>query len=87
MKLKEGFVIRTICNDTVAIFAGESTVNLQQALILNDSAEFIFRSLLKETTENEIVLNLTKKYDIAEDVAKKDLKSFIALLSEKGYLE
>ena len=87
MKLKEGFVIRTICNDTVAIFAGESTVNLQQALILNDSAEFIFRSLLKETTENEIVLNLTKKYDIAEDAAKKDLKSFIALLSEKGYLE
>lgn len=87
MKLKNGFVIRTICNDTVAIYAGDSIVDLQNALILNDSAEFIFRFLLKETTSDEVVLELTKKYDITEEAAKQDFEQFVALLSEKGYLE
>ncbi len=87
MKLKEGFTVKTVCGDTLAIYAGENTVDLQQAIVLNDSAEFIFRNLLNETTKEEIVAEMLKKYDISKETAINDVDSFISNLSKKGYLE
>lgn len=86
MKLKDGFVIRTIGSDTVAIYAGENTVDLQQAIFLNETAEYIFRLLLEETNESNLISALIKRYDISEQQAQNDVKAFVSALGVKGYL-
>ena len=86
MKLKNGFEIRTVCGDTLAIYAGENTVELQQAILLNETAEYIFRLLLEETSKSELVLALLEKYDISKQQAQNDVEKFVSILSAKGYL-
>ena len=86
MMLKEGFVIRKICGDTVAIYAGGETVDLQQAIQLNESAELLFSKLLLGAASEELISALTERYDITEENAKQDVEQFIAALAEKDYL-
>lgn len=86
MKLKEGFVIRKICGDTVAIFAGGDTVDLQQAVQLNESAELLFALLQRGAEIEELVSALTEKYDIGKEKARHDAETFTSLLAEKELL-
>lgn len=86
MKLKEGFVIKKICGDTVAIYAGEKTVELQNAIQLNETAELLFEKLLVGAEERELVAALTQNYEITEEKAKQDVEKFITALAEKDYL-
>jgi hypothetical protein len=86
MRLKEGFVIRKICGDTVAIFAGGDTVDLQQAIHLNETAELLFARLQNGAETDELVSALTEKYDIDKEKARHDVESFISRLAEKELL-
>lgn len=86
MKLKDGFVIRKICGDTVAIFAGGDTVDLQQAVQLNESAELLFTLLQRGAEIEELVSALTEKYDIEKEKARHDAETFTSLLAEKELL-
>lgn len=87
MKIKDGFVIKNIGGDTVAIYAAGSTVDLRSAIVLNSVAELLFRQLQKGTDEKELEELLTTAYDITEDKAKKDVSAFVQLLIEKDLLE
>ena len=86
MKLIEGFVIKKICGDTLAIYAGGKRVELQKAIQLNEVAELLFERLLVGASEEELVSALTEKYEITEEKAKQDVKRFISVLAEKDYL-
>lgn len=86
MKLKKGFVIRKIGSDTIAIFAGGDTVDLQQAIELNETAELIFEKLLEGADERDLIDALTQKYEISKEKAEQDVKKFISALAEKDFL-
>lgn len=86
MKLKEGFVIKNICSDTVAVYAGGDTVDLSSTVVLNPSAECLFSALKNDCTEDELAELLVSHYDIETEKAKEDVKTFIAELKNKGFL-
>ena len=86
MKLKEGFVIKNICSDTVAIYAGGDTVDLSSTVVLNPSAEFLFSALVRDCTEDDLTELLVSHYDISKEKAKEDVRAFLAELEDKGFL-
>lgn len=87
MKLKDGFEILNICDDTVAIYTVGDTVDLRNTIVLNSVAELLFRLLQNEISEEKLVQALVSSYDIAEEKAKQDLAVFLQNLDEKGLLE
>ncbi len=87
MRIKEGFILKTIAGSTVAVPSGESLVNLQVMLTLNESGTFLWHFLEQETTVDALVTEMTKEYDIDAETAKEDVCAFISILKEHGILD
>ena len=87
MKIKEGFVIKTIAGSTVAVPVGENLVNLQLMLTLNESGAFLWQCLQKACTEDELVEAMTTEYAIDAETARADVKDFINILKENKILD
>ncbi len=87
MKIKDGFVLKNIAGSTVAVPSGESLVNLQLMLTLNESGTFLWNVLAKGCTTEELVQAMITEYDIDEATAKADAEEFINLLKEHQILD
>ena len=83
MKLKDGFIVRKIVEDTVLV----NTKDTGQLLRLNETAADILSLLTEGKTEAEIISAIKETYDIAEETAKRDVEATIAKLLELGALE
>ncbi len=87
MKIKEGFILKTIANNTVAIPVGGNLVDLQLMLTLNESGTFLWKALQSEKTLSELVALLMQEYDVDEKTAHEDVCAFVELLKEKQILD
>lgn len=86
MKRKQGFIVRQIAGQNVAIAIGEMSKSFHGMIKLNNSGLFIWNKLENETTEEEIVAALTEEYEVDAERAASDAKSFIEVLRSAGIL-
>ena len=86
MKLKEGFVIRTVSGQTVVLPTG-GDLDLNMMIKLNDTGRFIWECLEKGAEIEEIVAGMLQEYDIEEETAKKYVEQFVQKVKENGFLE
>jgi hypothetical protein len=85
MKIKEGFVLRTICGQNVISGEGSANVNYSSLISLNDTAAFLFKELQgKEFTEETAVQLLLDQYEVDRETAEKDVKALFAKWVEIG---
>lgn len=87
MKVKEGFIVRQIAGQNVAIAVGETSKKFHGMIKLNDTGLFIWEKLQNDTTEAEIVSALVAEYDVTEDVAAADVHRIIEALKNAGIVE
>lgn len=87
MKIREGFILRTVAGQNVVVPVGSNTMNFNAAITLNDSAAFLWKQLESEKTEKELLDSLTEEYDIDSATAKSDITVFLNVLREHGILE
>ena len=88
MKIKEGFVLRTICGQNVISGEGSANVNYSSLISLNETAAYLFKELQsKEFTEETAVGLLLDQYDVDRETAEKDVKSLFAKWIEIGLAE
>lgn len=85
MKMKDGFVLRTVAGETVVLPTGGVT-NFDMMITLNDTGRFLWEQLEKETNEAELVQALLAEYDVTEEVAAKSVAAFVARLKELDFL-
>ncbi len=83
MKLRDGFIVRKIVEDTVLM----NTKDTGQLLRLNETAADILSLLTAGKTEDEIVSAIRETYEIPEETAKRDVEATIAKLTELGAVE
>ncbi|KAF0121589.1 MAG: hypothetical protein FD151_1166 [bacterium] len=57
-----------------------------RAIILNDVGSHIWMALEKQKTQEELVHEVTTAFDIDEDVAKKDTRSFLDEMIRKDLI-
>ena len=86
MKIKDGFILRTVGTECVVAAVGEQSRNFNGIIRLNGTAKFLWEQLQQETTEEKIVDALLESYDIAREQAEADVHRFVGKLKEAGIL-
>lgn len=86
MKIKDGFVLRSVAGQFVVLPAGD-TLNLNMMITLNETGAFLWKQLENENDEAGLVAALLAEYDVDETTAKKAVEAFVAKLNKNDFLE
>jgi hypothetical protein len=87
MKLKKGIVLGNIDGQDFAIATGKLSKEFQGLINNNPTANYIFKLLQKEQTEDSIVDAMFAKYDAPKEQIRADVKEILAKLDEVGILD
>lgn len=85
MKIKDGFLLRTISGETVVI-PMDRALDLNMMIRLNETGRFLWEHLQEETTTNELVRAVLGTYSIDEATATSYVEAFIDELEHNGFL-
>ena len=85
MQLKEGFILRTVAGETVAVPTG-AQLQTNMMITLNETGKFLWERLEKGTDEKALVAALLGEYDVDELTARKHVALFVGKLNENGFL-
>ena len=85
MKLKEGFILRTVAGETVVLPSGDVT-NFDMMITLNDTGRFLWEKLESETDEAALISAVLAEYDVDESRARASVQAFVARLKELDFL-
>lgn len=85
-KLKEGFIVRKIGKQIMAVPVGQQTSQIHGMIALSESAELLWKALEKGADEESLVDILTDVYEIDREKASEDVKKFLEGLKEQGAL-
>ncbi len=87
MKIKEGFVLRSIAGSNIVVPVGTAAVDFNGMITLNDSGAFLWKVLEQESDIDGMVSALLAEYDVDEQTARKCSEDYVAKLNEAGCLE
>ena len=87
MKLRGEFVVRQIMDDTVAIPVGQTALQLNGMIMLNDVSKVIWQCLEQETDVGSVVTALTDAFDVSREEARTDILEFLDKLRALQLLE
>ena len=86
MKLKDGFLMRSVAGQTVVLPSGDE-LDLNMMITLNETGAFLWERLQNETTEDALVSALLGEYEVDEETARNAVAAFVQKLSENGFLD
>ena len=88
MKIKEGFILRTICGQNVISAEGSANVNYSSLITLNDTAAYLFGKLQgSDFTAQGVADLLLEQYEVDRETALKDAKALLDKWIEIGLAE
>lgn len=87
MKIKSDFITREVAGEVVVVPTGEAAARFQGMITLNPSAEFLWKHLQEDNTEENLLKEMLEEFDVSEEIARKDIKGFVGMLWEQGILE
>lgn len=86
MKIKDGFVLRNICDEYIVVAVGRQTLDFKGLIKLNETGAFLWEQLKNERSEEELLTALCAEYAVDEATAKADIAAFLASLKEAALL-
>lgn len=87
MKIKDGFVLRQIADQWMAVPVGSMAEKIHGLVALNETAADIWHILQEEHTREEVVDILMLSYDHDRDEVRAHVEEFAGMLEENGMLE
>ena len=87
MKIRESFVVRQIAGVNVAISLETRSDDNNSVIQLNETGLLLWEKLLAGADEESLVQALLDTYDVTEDVARRDVDAFVALLKGADVFE
>ena len=85
-KLKNGFIIREIGNQFMAVPIGKQTSEIHGMIALSESGKLLWERLQTGASVQELAAVLLENYDVEKEVAEADANKFIKALAEQGAL-
>lgn len=86
MKIKDGFVMKSIAGTDVVMPIGDNMVSFGSVITLNETGVFLWQKLQEETTQEKLVSEMLKEYNVDEATAESDVAEFVNKLQEVGLL-
>lgn len=88
MKIKKGFVLRSICGQNVISGEGLEQVNFSKLVSLNESAAYLWKEVEdKEFTPEMLADLMTDRYEVTAERALADAEALCKQWAEMGLIE
>ena len=88
MKIKKGFVMRSICGQNVISGEGLEQVNFSKLVTLNESAAYLWKEVQdKEFTAETLTDLMLERYAVEREQAQKDAEALCRQWVEMGLAE
>ena len=89
MKIKKGFILRTVCGENVIVGEGLDAINFGRMLCLNETAAWLWKQAVEQGdfTADSLAKALCDEYEVAPDQALADVKETINQWTELKVVE
>ena len=87
MKIKKGFVLRSVGGENVVVPVGEMSKTFHGMINLNETGAFMWKFFTNEHTLEEGVEALCAEYDVDSERATSDVKKFMEIIINNGFAE
>lgn len=88
MKIKEGFFLHFIGEECIVMQDGSSNVDFSNIINLNPTSAYLWMEIGKQEFDaGKVTQMLTDRYEVSEEVARRDAEGFIKRLKEAGVTE
>ncbi|MBR5586877.1 MAG: PqqD family protein [Clostridia bacterium] len=87
MKVKNTFILRNIAGSNVVLPMGASSDAFSGMMSLNETGVFLWNTLKKDVTMDELVNALLSEYNVSAADAKEDAAAFVETLRSAGVLD
>ena len=87
MKIKEGFVLRDVAGQAVAIAVGEASKTFHGMINLNSTGKVIWQGVEKGLSVDEIADKLVEQFEVDHETAKCDAQKIIQKMQDAGVIE
>lgn len=89
MKIKKGFILRTVCGENVIVGEGLDAINFGRMLCLNETAAWLWKQAVEQGdfTAESLAKALCDEYDVSPDQALNDVKETINQWTELKVVE
>ena len=87
MKIKEGYAVREIGDKYIVVAIEDDTEEYSGMITLNNSGYYIWNKLKADISYDELLSDLTDKYDAPLEVIKADLDTFLENAKRVNILE
>lgn len=87
MKIKNGFVVRSIAGESVVVALGEASKNFNGIIKLNETGRFLWDKLSEGAGTEELIEAILAEYDIDRETAEADIIRFVDTLKGANILE
>jgi len=85
-KLKDGFIIRELGGNTMAVPVGTQTSEIHGMIALSESGALLWKALASGADIQTLAAVLTDNYEIDSATALVDAEKFVIGLKEQGAL-
>ena len=87
MKVKEGFILRTVSDDNLVVPIGDASVDFKSIIKLNETGVFLWKFLEEGSTVDEMTAKMLEEYDADEELVRADFLAFCEKLEDAGIIE
>lgn len=84
MRTNENYVLREIDEESILIPIGEASEHLNGMIHLAPTAAFIWKEVDNSNSLEEIIQKLMEKYEVTEEIAKRDVYGFLTELYKRN---
>lgn len=86
MKIKKELIKRSIAGETVLVPVGRTVYEANGLFVLNELGDFLWERLPGAESEEQLLQSILEEYEVDEHTARKDLRVFLAKLTEMGII-
>lgn len=84
MKTNENYILREIDGESILIPIGEASEHLNGMIHLTPTASFIWKEVDNSNCLEEIIQKLMGKYEVTEEIARRDVYGFLTELYKRS---
>lgn len=87
MKIKEGFMLKQVCDEYMIVPVGAASVDFKSVIRLNETGAFLWKLLENGAEKADMLKDILDEYDVSEEIASADIDAFIIKLTQTGILD
>lgn len=84
LRIEKEFILREIAGDYILVPVGNTALEFNGLLTVNEIGAFLWERMKKETTIDALTAAVLEEYEVDADTARKDVEEFVASLQKVG---